>query len=400
MIKLFKRFSLLIVIGLILLVAPNFIGQQGYVLVSLGNYTLEGSVIQFVSVFLLLSVAAYCLWLLIRYLIVFVILPSKWLNNRHEKNHANYFQVGLDFMANGQWHQAAEQFLKVKRLSRIETAQQLALVSAIRANDPKLLSNIQDKVDVAQASSQLATLILACQQQDYEKAQSTIDTMKVNVLKQELPFKQAWMQVQIHTFNWLEIKKQLPKLNKQIEKMATDSASPAIKELWLSALSNHFTEAFRQFTKTNSVNQLLKVWQQFSKPVQQISPISTAYVQVLAEQKQLKLIEQVLLEHEKVLGEEWLLQNLRNCYSFVKRLQMEQLFNLVQKKLNKQPKNKALLTAYAYLATGQKDNQLAKQALEQVIFTDGNRQDKVLYANVLAELGEVRHSLDVYQKLH
>ena len=42
--------------------------------------------------------------------------------------------------------------------------------------------------------------------------------------------------------------------------------------------------------------------------------------------------------------------------------------------------NKTLLTAYAYLAAGQKDNQLAKQALEQVIYSNNNnRQDFAFY---------------------
>ena len=76
----------------------------------------------------------------------------------------------------------------------------------------------------------------------------------------------------------------------------------------------------------------------------------------------------------------------------------------IQKKMKKQQgtqyENKSLLAAYAYLAAGQKDNQLAKQALEQVIYTNQNKQDSILYANVLAELGEIRQSLDVYQKLN
>lgn len=401
MTRLIKWVLLLSVIGLIIFFAPSLKGQQGYILVSIGNYTLEGSILEFASLIIVVALAVYLIWQLIRYLIVFVILPSKWLNNRSDKTHANYFQSGLDLMTAGQWQQATEQFLKVKRLSRIQTAQQLATVCAVRAQDPELLANVQNKVEASETDS-LTSLIVLCQQQDYVKAGEVLNALDLNLLKQGTAFKQIWLEIQLHTYNWSDVKKHLPKINKQVAKEALDNKQ--VQHEWDDLLSTHFSQSFDSFVRKNSVNQLVTVWQDLGKHVQHLAPVSKAYIKVLAEQNQSKQIEQVLLQEEKSHDEVWLVENLRACYANMKRVHMDQLFTLIQKKMSKQQdsqnQNKPLLTAYAYLAAGQKDNQLAKQALEQVIYTNNNAQDSILYANVLAELGEIRHSLDVYQKLN
>ena len=402
MTKVIQRVLLLAVIGLILIAAPSFIGQQGYILISFGNYTFEGSVVAYLVALSVLILALYAVWLVIRYLIVFIILPSKGWNNRSEPTHANFFQSGLDFMATAQWQQAAEQFLKVKRLSRIQTAQQLALVCAVRAQNSELLERVQKRVEPSDADA-LTKLIVLCQQQNYAQAMASLKALDVNLLKQDLAFQQIWLQVQLHNFNWVEVKKHLPKINKQVAKV-TSSGENAVLVAWNEQLTEHFTQSFDNFVRKNSVNQLLNVWQELGKSVQHLAPVSRAYIQVLADQNQLQQIEQVLLQDEKLHGELWLLNNLRTCYHNMKRVHMDQLFIHIQKKMKKQQnaqhENKTLLAAYAYLAAGQKDNQLAKQALEQVIYTNQNKQDSMLYANVLAELGEIRHSLDVYQKLN
>jgi uncharacterized protein HemY len=109
-----KGISLIIIFGLILVVAPQVKGTQGYILISFGHWSIEGTIVQFVAAITTTALIAYAIWLLVKYLVLTLVLPSKWWQNRAEQSNANLFQSGLDYMALGLWHQAAEQFLKVK----------------------------------------------------------------------------------------------------------------------------------------------------------------------------------------------------------------------------------------------------------------------------------------------
>lgn len=395
MTRLVKRGLLLLIIGLIVLLAPNYIGEQGYVLISFAGWTAEGSVVSYLVLTILAALVLMITWSLIKYLVYMVILPSKWWRSRHTKTHANYFQAGVEFMTLGMWQQAAEQFLRVKSVSKFTTAQELALVCAIRANDPELLEKVKRKAKLDQELPALTQLTHLVQQGLYAEALEALNKLDINLLKLELPLKQLWLDIQIQNFNWQQVGKQLVKMDKQVAKLNDEG----IEQEWRAFIASAFERGFKQFVNRHSVSQLLTVWQDWSKQVQQLAPVLSAYVRILAQTKQLDQVEQLLLGHWRQNKQAWLVDILRLCYQQTKRVHMDKLFAQIQKAATHSSDNKVLLTAFAYLAAGQKDNQLAKQALEQVIYSNDCKQDFILYADVLAELGEVRHSVEVYQQL-
>lgn len=395
MTRLLKRSLLLLLIGFIVLLAPNYIGEQGYVLISFAGWTAEGSVVSYLVVLLISALLLALAWRLIKYFIYMVVLPSKWWRSRHTRTHANYFQAGIDFMTLGMWQQASEQFLRVKSVSKFHTAQELALVCAIRANDAVLLEKVKKQAkfeDELPAFTSLANLV---QQGQYADALVELDKLDMNLLKLELPLKQLWLDIQLQNYQFSQATKHLVKIDKQVAKQ-NDSA---VVQEWQLFLQSSFHRAMVNFVKAHSVSQLIQQWQSFPKTVQQLAPALSAYIKVLSDAKQLQPIEQLLLTNWRQHKQAWLVDNLRICYQQTKRVHMDQLFAQIQKAVTHSADNKVLLTAYAYLAAGQKDNQLAKQALEQVIYSNDNKQDFILYADVLAELGEVRHSVEVYQQI-
>ena len=404
MTRLIKRGLLLLVLGLVLLLAPNYIGEQGYVFISFLGWTVEGSVVQFIVLSVLLGFAIAILGYGIKYLIYMVIVPSKWWRSRHAKAHANYFQAGIDFMTLAMWRQAAEQFVKVKSVSKYNTAQELALVCAIRAEDPELLTQIKKQTKTVGELPPLTRLTNLVQQGNYQQAAAELKQLDLNLLKLALPMKQLWLDIQIQTFNWSAITKQLVKLDKQLAKQqnleAGGSGESGPYDEWQNFLTDRLNHSFSQFVKQHSVSQLVQIWTNWPKALQQIPAVLGAYISVLSRAKQLEQIETLLLNNWRQHKQTWLVDNLRICYRETKRVHMDKLFGQIQKAATHSSDNKVLLTAYAYLAAGQKDNQLAKQALEQVIYSNKNQQDYILYANVLAELGEVRHSVEVYQELN
>lgn len=400
MTRLLKRSLLLLLIGFIVLLAPNYIGEQGYVLISFAGWTAEGSVVSYLVVLVISALLLALTWRLIKYFIYMVVLPSKWWRSRHTRTHANYFQAGIDFMTLGMWQQASEQFLRVKSVSKFHTAQELALVCAIRANDAELLEKVKKQAKLEGDLPALTSLTNLVQQQQYAEALVELNKLDMNLLKLELPLKQLWLDIQLQNFNFSLAVKHLVKLDKQVAKQN----DLAVKQEWQLFLQNSFARAMANFVKAHSVSQLVNQWQSFAKAVQQLEPVLSAYISVLSDAKQLQPIEQLLLANWRQHKQTWLVDNLRICYQQTKRVHMDKLFVQVQKAATHNSgtssDNKTLLTAYAYLAAGQKDNQLAKQALEQVIYSNNNRQDFILYADVLAELGEVRHSIEMYQQIN
>lgn len=395
MTRLLKRSLLLLLIGFIVLLAPNYIGEQGYVLISFAGWTAEGSVVSYLVVLLISALLLALAWRLIKYFIYMVVLPSKWWRSRHTRTHANYFQAGIDFMTLGMWQQASEQFLRVKSVSKFHTAQELALVCAIRANDAVLLEKVKKQAKFEGGLPAFTSLTNLVQQGQYPDALAELDKLDMNLLKLELPLKQLWLDIQLQNYQFSQATKHLVKIDKQVVKQ-NDSA---VVQEWQLFLQSSFHRAMTNFVKAHSVSQLIQQWQSFPKAVQQLAPALSAYIKVLSDAKQLQPIEQLLLTNWRQHKQAWLVDNLRICYQQSKRVHMDQLFAQIQKAASHSADNKTLLTAYAYLAAGQKDNQLAKQALEQVIYSNDNKQDFILYADVLAELGEVRHSVEVYQQI-
>lgn len=396
MTRLLKRSLLLLLIGFIVLLAPNYIGEQGYILISFAGWTLEGSVVSYLVLLVFSVLLLTIAWKLIRYFIYMVVLPSKWWRNRHDKTHANHFQAGIDAMTLGLWQQAAEQFLRVKSVTRVQTAHELAITCAIRAEQPELLNKVVKQTDSQSSLSGVTELIHLVQLGDYQQAQSQLDKLGINLLKRELPLQQLWLDIQVQNFNWSAVSKQLVKLDKQVAKLTNQE----LQEQWQGFLTDCFNRGFDRFVKAHSISQLNQVWQSWNAATGQLTPVLSAYIRVLAKAKQISQIETLLLANWRNNKQVWLVDNLRLCYQQGQRVQMDKLFAQIQKAAQHSSDNKLLVTAYAYLAAGQKDNELAKQALEQVIYSNNNRQDFSLYADVLAQLGEVRHSIEIYQQLN
>lgn len=399
MTKFIKVLIILALFGSVIFIAPNLMYEQGYILISLGNWTFEGSVVQFAITITVTALIVIAVWLSVKYLVLFLIKPSKWWQNRYDKVHANFFQTGVDYMALGQWQSAAEQFLKVKRISKKQTAAELALVCAARADTPEFSSDITKRLaadfEITDANQQFASLLILVQQQQFSEALELLNKLDLPVLKQTTAFQQLWLVIQLNNHAWSEVNKQLSKMHKQ----ALKQPDGAVQE-WSMHLYETFNMAFVSYISQFSINKLQQVWAKLSKQNQQINSVSEAYIAAIASQGMSQHIEDLLCESISHSGNQWVLNNVRSCYQNTKKVHMDKLFTLIQKQINKAPEDKVLLTIFAYLAAGQKDSQLAKQALEQVIYSNKNKLDTTLYANVLAELGEVRHSVEVFQSMH
>ena len=395
MIKALKVLALLLVIGLLIVFGPQASGTQGVVFISFGNWTMEGSVWQFLGT---ITIVVLLLWLTIQLLKLgfkTLILPSTWWSSRQLSNQSNFLQSGIDFMALGQWQLADNQFKKVKRKERIETAQQLQLVCAAHKTQDAKLALPEPEKSNASTSALFARLSELKKQRNYGEALALLKEQKGPMHKQAVPMQQLCLEIQILAGDWNSVIGHLPKLDKLIGKYSDDEG----KQAWLTHMEAVLITGFDHQVQKSSVNQLQQLWQSWTKAIKGHVAVLNAYLEVLAKYNQHQLIETEVLQHIKAQSDSWLLELIRHVYAHSGTVPMAQLFAKVQQKASKQPDNKSLITAMAYLAAGHKDHQLAKQALEQVIYTNQNQWDTRLYACTLAELGELRHSVDVFKSI-
>ena len=389
-----------------LIFAPNLVNEQGYVLISFASWTLEGSVFQVLVALLIVAVSIYILIKAVQYLFLMLIWPSKWWQKFHVKKSTSFYQNGLNLMTLGQWDLAAEEFLKVRRSDRIDSARALSLVCAVHANNKKVTAEVQEKLklsDLSKAPSvtfdksevPFSQLVIACQSEDYDHAAKLLDTMALPVLKQSIAFQQLWLEINIYRHNWSEVDQMLPKVNKQIKKQSSEHAF----DNWQSQLTKWFERGFSAFVSLHSLNQLEQAWKTLNKHNRQLPALLFAYLSALSKAQQSDKVEALILEQRKVLNNVFILNIVRRYYELNHSVQMDLLFTRVQKHLLNAPDDKELLTILGYLAAGQRDHQLAKQALQKVVYSQNNATDTKLFAQELALLGETQKSLEVYHSL-
>ena len=394
MIKTMKRLALVIIVGLMLMLAPKFIGEHGYVLISLGQWRVEGSVVSFAVTLILASFAVWLTIWLTKLGYRTLVLPSTWWSWKQLNSQSNFLQSGIDFMALGQWQQASNQLKKVKRKERLQTAQQLQLVCAAHQATTAAhgLPGPDEKAD--SVSALFAQLTALKNQQQYSEALTLIEGMKKPVHKQALPMQQLSLDIRVLGFAWNDVTKQLPKLDKAIVKNNDEQAQHA----WLAHLESTLTLGFNNYVISHSINQLKQLWSAWTRSFKAHPAVLNAYLAVLSQHQQHLLIEDALLQQNKQT-DAWMLELIRKVYAQSSIVPMPKLFAKIQQKASKQPDSKVLITIMAYLAAGDKDYQLAKQALEQVVYSNRNPWDSRLYACTLAELGEMRQSVEVFKSL-
>jgi len=401
-----KKLLVLALIVCAFLFASSLTGEQGYVLISFANWTIEGSVFQVIAALIIIAVAIYVVVKLIQYLFLMLIWPSKWWQKFHAKKSTSFYQNGLNLMSLGQWDLAAEEFLKVRRTDRIESAKALSLVCAAHANNETVTKNVQEKLKLSnlddannltfdKSNVPFSQLVLACQSKDYQQAEQLLNTLSTPVLKQTIAFQQLWLEVNIYQHNWKEVDELLPKLNKQIKKQSSEP----VFEAWQTQLTTWFERGFSSFVAQKSLNQLEQSWQGLHKSNRQLPALLFAYLSALSKAQQSDKVESLILEQKKVLNNKFILNIIRRYYQLNHSVQMDILFGRVQKHLVNSPDDKELLTLLGYLAAGQRDHQLAKQALQKVVYSQNNATDTKLFAQELALLGETQKSLEVYHSL-
>ena len=188
-------------------------------------------------------------------------------------------------MALGQWRLAAEQFLRVRRSEKIESARALSLVCAAQAKHQDIADQVKKQLDIEDlnlASSpyrvDFAELVILSQNKDYSSALALLDKLALPVLKQTAAFQQLWLEINIYSHNWREVDEHLPKINKALQREFSESAYNE----WQATLQGWFERSFAEFVRSSSLNKLSEAWQALHKQNRQLPAVKFAISVALA----------------------------------------------------------------------------------------------------------------------
>lgn len=348
------KWALIVVILLVvgLLLGPLWSGNTGYILIALGQWTIETSV---VAAVVMLTLAIVIVGVVVRVLSRLIRrsrLGVRWFGERRKAKAQKAYQHGLKLLLQSDY-QNAEQALT--RAWGYEKQQATALLGAYTAQQAGHIANarnwlqradLQD-VDVALAEFLLELNLTA----DYSAAAVTRIREAVQAYPQHRRVLAAAAKVFTQTHAREDLRQLLPKLRDAGIKSETELAELE---------QQTFLEVFKAKGRSNS-NDLYNYWRQLDKKQRRSGTIRLAYIQALLQLGQPEVAGKVLhkgLVRGYVSLERALQENLVRPGS-------NELLQYLQDRLKQQPNDATLLHALGRLALLGGDYSLAQRALKK-----------------------------------
>jgi HemY protein len=262
----------------------------GYVLISLGHMQIETT---FWAAVILLLIAFWLLYLIVRLLQGSYRLPSRyrnWRQQRIQKKSQQYTQQGFSALYQEKWDQAEKDFLKATRrgdeklINYLGLAQSAHLQKNFTLRD-EYVARARQSVD----SGQIFALDMAQARWQLESEQWSEALESLLRLQAIAPHHPAILkglqEVYYAQENWEQLRKLLPKL-RQYHVLDNATLTRLEREVFYALLS--------QAEKTRQYELLEKTWGDLPKAMHQEPMLLSAYVGYLIRQNQQEKAEKLL----------------------------------------------------------------------------------------------------------
>ncbi|QPG05772.1 heme biosynthesis protein [Salinimonas marina] len=370
---------LVIIAGLIiallaaLIVAPQVVGDKGYVLISMGSLVIEMTV---VSLAISLLVAILLLWVLLK--IVGVIKgwltgSRQWFGRLSRKKRQRSFYRGVQAYAQGELAQAHKAFEQSLDGDFDGANLLLAAQVAFELGEPKRASELLDHASdyehcavaarVQQArmlrgeGNPEAALAVLDKLNEKQAAEKSVVQLKADCLAQ--------------AGQWQTIQTQLPQWRKTLKKDAVPLAQRAAKG------------KFSELASKQGANALKQYWAELPRKKRNDEAFRAAYVEQLIEQGMHQDAEECLVEWQKHGPEASLMP-------FFKALRMPNpasAIALLEKWIKQDDTNRQYYSLLGHVAYNANDLNLAERALLKAVKLKETREDLLL----LAQISERQH---------
>ena len=370
------------------LVGLTLHAQNGFVLIAIGQWTLQTS-IWFAGIFWLLSLFVF--YAALRVIFGFLAIPHFILQlmSRFQLQRAEQkMNQGMLDMAQGNWSRAEKNFVRGINFSEgfhlvnyLEAARAAQEQGAITRRDD-YLKNAYDHNPESEVAIRLTQAQLQLEQGQTEQALANLTRLREIAPKHSYVLK-LLKEVYVKLEDWSQLKEIFPALVRY-QFVTSDEK----KRFQIQIVQNEL----KQFMQDPS--QLAKVWHDLSRKLQRTPALVLQYSKGLIEEGKSEIAAKLIL---KTLKYEWDDQ-LVLCYSQLNLANKKQQLDIAEKWLKQHSKNSALLFALGKIC---KQNQLWGKARSYLEAGIGIKPTAMAYqelAELFEKLGSNFEAAECYRK--
>jgi len=393
-----KRLLLLLPLILIAVaLTPMLIGEKGYILIAMGNLTIESTVVT-ASIMLVLTFLALLIALKVfRGGLNFSFATWNKIAFASRRRALRDLNKGIAAYVLGDYKQSEHLLAKSADASSLEhiaylVAADAAQKQALKPNTEHYLALLEKSTDTLKSAGLEAILIkikLLIGQQNYQQAREVIDQHHKHIG---------------HDARLLSLEIDLSLIEKRfdyvIKQLVSAQKQKAITEQTITQWQQQaFYGAFNEQIKHSDNNALMHYWQQLPKKTKQTEIIVLAYCQVLAENNINEPLAKILLPVVKKGANVQLLKATRS----LPISQANDLIVAAQKHLHNDPHNALWLSLVAHFAVFSQQWPLAEKAFNTLVNLEGAQYDDVdllAFALVLEQQNQLEKANQVLRKIH
>ncbi|MFC0445378.1 heme biosynthesis HemY N-terminal domain-containing protein [Pseudidiomarina halophila] len=379
------KYAWIIVLLLIagLFIGPLWDGNTGYMLIAVGNYTVETSL---VAAIIILVLAVIVLRVVLGFIMRIIRGTSwglKWFGERRTTKAKNALTEGAKALVNGDSHAASSAFNRSWQLRHDGTVALFASYAAARNED---YSQARDWLQHAPQPGELALAeTLFTLQQDPEQAANRI--AEIQQLRRDYPRHPQLLRLALTAYQNLHRWDDVIACLADAERLQLLNDTE-ISELTEKAYREHFLAAGREGQAG-----LATKWRNLSRDSRRKAPIRRAYLAVLKIYQQQDAADKVAARGLKR-------GDLKLAHLLEKQLLVAgpELRDYLQSQLKKQPEDGLLLQAMGQIALMTKEWSLAERALRRSAELVPSRRVWLDLAHVYAAQGNSQAALEAYEK--
>lgn len=367
-----------------LLVAPQVIGEKGYVLISMGSTVIEMTVVSLVICIVLGLLGLWLVWRIVSWLKGVFTGSRQWFGSRSKRKRQRYYYKGIQAFAAGNLEEANKAFghaldgefegtnllLQAQvnnELGNWERTEQLLNHAADYEQARVAARVMQARMLVAQNKPQQALEALNQLGEEDSKARAVV-ALKAECLAQ--------------TGQWQQIQHELPHWRRVLKKDAVPLAQRAAKGKFAEVASKQGANALKQY------------WQELPRKQRNDIAFQAAYVDQLIEQGMHHDAQDCLVDWQKDGLKDELVPMLR-------RLRMSNpasAIQLMEKAIKQDSMNPQYYSVLGQLAFNAGDLSLAERALMKAIKLKEDPADLMLLAEVSERQNDNSKALAFYKQ--
>ena len=392
-----KLLLLMLLFLTVIAISPILIGEKGYILIAMGDLTVESTVVTATIMLTLVFIALLMVLKFFRGGLNFSFAAWNKIAFANRRKALRDLNKGIAAYVLGDYKQAEHLLAKSAEASSLEhiaylVAADAAQKQALKPNTDHYLALLEQKTNTLKVAGLEAILIkikLLIGQQNYAQARVVIDEHHKHI-GHDARLLSLEIELSLIEQRFDYVIKQLHAAKKQ------KSIDGQTITRWQ---QQAFYGAFNSLVKQQDNTALMEFWQQLTKKDKHNEVIVLAYCRVLAENQINQPLAKLLLPILKKGTDTRLLAAVRT----LPITQTDSLMAAAQKHLHSEPHNALWLSLVAHFATASQQWSLAEKAFNSLVNLEGKPYDKVdllAFSQVLEQQGQLDKANQVLRKIH